>query len=460
MSLCEISVTSSERGFRFRDAGRREYTPEDLLGSDIEGRPVLDLSAIARDADRVEEVLCSLGFSAEALTRIYLHLEKGNWERGRALFIKRLADRGITVERAGFSKKGEHQAKFYIVLGGRQAEGSFKVFYHGYSRQGTPRAINKVKDAEVSDVPLAPQEISRKDQVNGHICRWMGWEAGIRIDELGGEDLSQLDISKLSDQERWTLYRSLIEGLALFAQDEWVHRDVKAKNIVVIRNEEAQVTGVKFIDLDFLGENKTLRKWSGTDRYVSADLRSAYLKAQQSRPHCYALDVQDDLWAGMWVIYELEKKLPSQQRWINPEIIARGDRYFRIWEGTRCSEKDSRKKRIQRYEQFDEAIHREFSEGGLFSGIDPERPLDPLMIALGAWHNEDRPVAGAILESWDSVVPEYPLPPEELNETQEEIAADRRVEGGWRNRLRSFWKGFVAFWCRCFCCATASGDAL
>lgn len=461
MNAFAISVKFSEGVLNFQDADGREHRPRALLRRGLLERPVLDLSQIAQDGNRVEEVLHEFGISQDALKKIYLCLG------GREVFLNRLEQREITIERAGFSKKGKREAKFYVVLNEAKDSGAFKTFFLGYSRQGTPRAINKVKEKEVA-LPVDPQEISRKDQENGHICRWMGWEPGIRIDELGGENLNQLHMRQLTEPERWTLYRSLIEGLALFAKNGWVHRDIKPDNIVVMRDPDGVILGIKFVDLDFLEKENSQAYWSGTRFYASLDLMKAYLEARvqpAEKSRRFRLDAKDDLWAAMWVIYKLEKRLPSEKRWINSEIMDRAEEYCTLWNEIPSSiEKPEKGATERRFRQFIQNIQGKFPEEGLFVGIEPKRPLDALMIALSVWNNTDRPTAAEVLEALAPETPVYNPEDELSHRTQiedsiqsEATAPDKKEKpSGWRHTMAAIWSSFVAFWRRLCCCGSAA----
>lgn len=386
-----------EQGIRFFSEDK-EVDPTAL---DRNHRPSIDFSKVEiSHIKETEEVLVRWGFSHEALKKIYDRCGK---IEGRDLFFEKLSQCKIKIERIDFSKKG--QPKFYAVFQELKGRGGLCEFYKGSSRRGTERAINTFQMPRFCNP--AVKALSAVEQPNQHICRLMGWDIGMKVSALGEEDLSKIDIEELSLPIRWKLYKSLLDGLVAFHKAGLVHRDVKAENIVVIKDASGAIEGVKFIDLDTLAKEKESLSWVGSLISASRDQMVIMTKGVRLRSPTALADHKDDIWAVMWVIYDLEKRITSRGR---KGLISNGflDRCNEYRVALRQHHAQYGRNPVILFSYFSNYLNEKYPLG-LFEGVVVEGPLDPLMASMGKLENRQRLDGQSLLEAFLPIFKEEAL---------------------------------------------------
>lgn len=409
----KASVHQNLRG-EFMLGWNHPNKPLDGLGHDGLGkkgaRPVITLDS-RLSIEEKEEALGRLGFPSEARERIYDHFEKG-----KEGVLEGLSLGTITLERVGFSKpeKGISEPKFYLIVHDKKGRGGICQFFHGYSRRGTPRAVTTYEGLLPRDSTAAEDLSLRSNPYHESICRLKGHEQGIKVSELGGESLYDLDIAVLSRRERWSLYMHLIWSLMNLHAAGYVHGDIKRENIVVIRDASGSIIGLRFIDLDTLAKTEGGLMKAGTSALFSPDRMRETLDSLQQQPRRGSFstkaDSQDDVWSMMGLICELElkaiKNLPDQsQALINPEILKCWDQYV-MGMLKQCF--NFRMAPIRFFEvgvkYFEE--HPPTEESALFGGLFGGYLLDPLIMAMSHSNRDNRASAEKLFHTCFQEVPE------------------------------------------------------
>jgi len=380
LNCAAFAVGSNIRYYGGQDGGGLLVNPK---GS--QARTIIHLSNLLRAGGsdlEIREVLKDLGFQAGALDNIYRSLGNGNEEVGKDRLLEYIRDGKITVERIGFSKEKENQpvqAKFYIIIDEEKDKGANNQFYIGYSRSGTIRGIIKDVHGKRRVLELA-EKLSSKDTFDDHIqrrcSRIMSHEPGVKACQLGGSNLWNLDLSKLTRSERFKLYISIFEGLNVIHKIG-VHQDVKPGNIVVDGENCAM-----FIDFDTIKEsNKETPLRTGTLQYFSPERLRKYYDKQT-----IVASKMDDVWAAMLTICELEAKLPKSERLLSDQFVNRTKEYFQTLKGLDDS---SIKKRIEYLQLFNNLFY--------YLKPDPKYPLDAVVYETAHTNPRERYSAAGVL---------------------------------------------------------------
>lgn len=412
-------------------------------------RPVIALDPLLAEEDR-EQALKVFGFSEEALQKIYAH-----FQRGREGILEGLENGTIQLHRIGFSKpeKGIPEPKFYLVIQDQEDEGAVNKFFRGYSRKGTSRAITTYNPIEkVSIEPV--EDLSRSSNpYHECICRVQGHERGIKVSELGGENLFQLDIAIFPKRERWALYMHLIWLLMNLHASGYAHGDIKLENIVIVKDDFGQIVGLKFIDLDTLVKpgNEIL---SATLAYCPPDqIKGCLREWQTSKTLRLVARTEDDIWAMMGLICELEWKAVSNdvdlesKALISPRILQHWNQYIEeMFDQTPKNQAEIDPFLQQGVARFNAQFPG--LEGSFFEGLEDGYPLDPLMVAMSGLKSEARGSASQLFETHFRAVPETfdPIPPL-VSEKSEGSKAESKGTSYWS----SFKRGLARLF-RCLCC--------
>ena len=367
--------------------------------------------------ERVEVVLRDLGFTEGALQRIYSYLGDGDIEEGKNELFDLIDDRVITVERVGFSKPKKSsdgkslppEAKFYLMINKVNAEGGNNTFHIGFSRQGTPRGINRSFKAD-RDVSKLVQNLSKKETFHEHVhaskrcSSVMNHEPGVKVSQLGRADLAKFDIVALSKSRRLRLYMSIIQGLNTIHK-LGVHQDVKPLNIVV---DDDDLT--MFIDFDTMKpKNVEANSISGTLIYYSPERLRCVINdyLYPNKDHRWFTNEKDDMWAAMLSICQIEARVPEKERLLSSAWIQKAKEYREaIRHCDQLIKKVIKKNKPEDHHKLSDSIKSikimldSLDESGhLFKGLEGElnRPLDPLVYQLAHVKPQERYTAAAVL---------------------------------------------------------------
>ncbi len=310
----------------------------------------------------------------KAVEALYLHLGRGDMDKGIEKFENKYRNR-IMIERIGFDKNGRN--KFYITIDKTKSKGGWNQFQIGISRRGTlrgvlrPRSSQRIDSENLGNAMELRNRLGKKYQ--GPISRVMNEENGVKVTELGGEDLFDLvQHTKLSKAVRLVIYKSLLEGVRELHRHGFTHSDLKMENIVVVRNGEGEITGVKIIDLDRLTEiGKSHRTRVGT-RYVPYSPERIFGKdAGVANP-------KDDIWAAMCVICNLESKADEGDRLLQPTLVDKFNEY----------------KQALRDDVAEEKL---YSKKSLFDATGPANLFNNLIFHMGTIESAKRPAVERII---------------------------------------------------------------
>lgn len=338
----------------------------------------------------IHHILRYLGMESGCLEKLYKFYFKENAWLGEVRFRNACIKGRITIERVGFSKKGI--PKFFVVTDIFVGKGSHSSVFKGFTvKRAEPCAIHKRHRMNTA-LPLRALELSRHSDLSRYICRLKGCEPGIQASEIGGESLNHVDFKSFDPLLRERIYRSLLEALGALHATGIAHRDIKPDNIVLHRNAQGEIIGVKLIDLDALARAYTMAPRAGSFFSLSYDMMQGYLRVQGEEDFEW-VDTKNDLWAAMLVICMLESKI-EQYCLINSLIKTRFLRYYE--EASKLSQLlgQGRKER-EVYCQFmirwlQDPLFQQNGVHNLFLGIPPAFPLDRWIIALGAIRGAER----------------------------------------------------------------------
>jgi serine/threonine protein kinase len=369
MSACSSSTDSS-------------VTPmEGYLGESSILRPYFNLkdSLPYVNAKSIQIKLEEYQITKLALEKIYTYLGtsfgNGDMASGRRLFIKLVKSEEIWVERIGLDKQRARD-KFYIICDKVLGEGTNNTLHLGFSRKGTARAITekKVSVNDFNSMRLIQEfnEAIKDDPLRFAISRLKGSEEGLQVSELGGENLLELKINKLSQKERFQIHKSSIAGLACIHSHGFVHRDLKSNNEVVVRNEEGKVIGAKIIDFDTLEKiNKRAFAEVTYQDYRSLDILKICMNHHNPVQRRITTHPGDDLWAAMITICKLEKKVDKDKRFISGGFMKRFSEYQKA-----CKPDNDQDEQLRYAGQY---LFLMSLKSNLFEDIKSKSILDPLI---------------------------------------------------------------------------------
>ncbi len=327
--LAMILTEKSAPVFIQPNASRNSYCLRNPL-TDC-GRAIIDLQHISHQD--CPGVLKELGIDADhALSNLCHHLGNGDLALGSQHF-ESLKNQGlITVERVGFSKSG--QAKFYIMVNQHKGYGCNNRFHIGISRRGTLRAVNRSRHHNMTILNRqlkAGTYVQNIHHILGKfssISRVMDHELGIRVSELGHESLSKINVNLLTPEERARIYICLIKGLKSLHENGLTHNDLKPSNVVVCRNSDGKICGVKIIDLDTLAKEHAESVVEGTAEFIAPERlilanKHGKLTTYPMRQFVIASS-KEDLWSAMLIICKLEAQVTSDSnRLLSQPILDR-----------------------------------------------------------------------------------------------------------------------------------------
>jgi len=381
----------------------------------ITGRPIVHLNPVSwtRNLNEFEAVLKDLGFSPGAINKIYMSLGNENLENGKDVLAGYINSGKITVERVGCSKekhddsgtKVPSEDKFYLMINEVTAKGGNNEFHIAFSRKGTARGVSRGANA-----PKLAQDLSASEYYDvfpRHCSRIMNYENKIKITELGSKgDLSKFPIENLSRKQRLTLYRTILQGLA-YIHKFGVHGDFKPLNIVATKDNTALI-----IDFDTLKGTKDKQPFSGTYCYFSIERMASFINGRE-----FIASEQDDLWAAMMTICELERKVSPENQLISPNFMKKYEEFKGFLTNPtselqlfRLTQTEKRKKLCQ------EAINCIGFRDNLFDNEkpDPNYMLDPLVYDMAHISMpKERPHALLIAARLSRLEIECPTPEEE-----------------------------------------------
>lgn len=291
-------------------------------------RAVINLQHVAPENYRTVMYELDINIDA-ALANLYQYLGKGDRAVGSQYFEELKANGLITVERVGFSKQG--RPKFYLMVNKQSGAGGNNGFHIGVSQRGTLRGINRNRHQNdlilmhLNKIGNYARAIHHRLGKYSSISRVMNYEAGVRVSELGQEDLSKIDVNKLTKQDRIKIYVTLIRGIDSLHKNKLTHNDLKLENVVICRNASGEITGIKIIDLDTLAIEYIECVQEGTPHIIAPE---RLIRQQQNGFSVYPLhqmgiaNTKEDLWAAMLIICEIEARIasPSMQLLSRPFI--------------------------------------------------------------------------------------------------------------------------------------------
>ncbi|MDP1608055.1 MAG: hypothetical protein Q8L98_01930 [Chlamydiales bacterium] len=261
--------------------------------------------------------------SVEMLEKLYLYLGKGNLQKGKSAFQKYQSDERVTIEKIGVDKEGFR--KFYLVVNKQLGVGGWNSCQIGVSQNATLRAIIRpLPDVSDSENLKNAEELRKAlgPKYRGPISRVMNYENGVKVTELGGDNLHILSrTNSLTKKERLIIYKSLIQGLVDLHSHGYAHTDLKASNVVVIKDDEGAITGVKIIDLDRLAKIGESHNTKLGVRYLPYSPERMFAKDKG------AASPKDDIWAAMLIICKMERQVPESLRFLNSLFISRFEEY-------------------------------------------------------------------------------------------------------------------------------------
>lgn len=310
----------------------------------------------------------------EILEKLYLYLGKGNLQKGKLAFQKYQSDERVTIEKIGVDKKGF--SKFYLVVNKQLGVGGWNSCHIGVSQNATLRAIIRPLPGVLDSENLKNAEELRKalgPKYRGPISRVMNYENGVKVTELGGDNLHILSrTNSLSKKERLTIYKSLMQGLVDLHSHGYAHTDLKATNVVVIKDDEGAITGVKIIDLDRLAKIGESHNTKPEVRYLPYSPERIFVKDQG------IASSKDDVWAAMLIICKMERQVPENLRFLNSSFISK----------------------FQEYEEKLEAMaeNQLYPSRSLFGGSNPGTLFENIIFNMGLISPKSRPEADRILQ--------------------------------------------------------------
>ncbi|MBX9745164.1 MAG: hypothetical protein K2X08_08150 [Chlamydiales bacterium] len=273
-----------------------------------------------------DRFLCRKGgrsSSLEILEKLYLYLGKGNSQKGKATFEKYKSYGRVTIEKIGADKNGF--SKFYLVVDKQLGVGGWNSCQIGVSQNATLRAIIRPLPGVSDSENLKNAKELRKAlglKYRGPISRVMNCENGVKVTELGGDNLHVLSrTNSLSKKERLIVYKSLLQGLVDLHRHHYVHTDLKTANIVVMKDDEGAITGVKIIDLDRLSKIGESHNTAPEVRYLPYSPERIFVRDQG------IASPKDDIWAAMLIICKMESMVSPEVRWLNPSFISKYEEY-------------------------------------------------------------------------------------------------------------------------------------
>ncbi len=356
------------------------------------------------------------------------HFESGAVEKiaqdisnriGKEKFFRLVNEGKVSIERLGL-RTTRKEDKYYLIIREPKRSGGFNSFQIGYSRRGTPRAI--IIENICAKKDYSPEEIKQRNAVKNenftlaerltkenapNVCRIMNYEDGIKVLQLGGKNLHELDLKNLTKVQRLNLYRDLFKGLFQMHSVGLCHRDLKCGNVVIHINQQGEPVPWIIDILDFLeeeGKNRLGTALIGTQRMLSPNGVAAYKKerAQRLRPVeerglIAPANPKDDVWAAMLMICQLESKVREQDRMLSPEFI----KMFGEYECTVMS--------THYMEDFCANFQKYFQtyRDNLFDAkraFVTDYPLNRLVYQMASTRSEQRPSSKEVLEYF----PEHP----------------------------------------------------
>lgn len=301
-------------------------------------RAIISLKQIA--PEDYSMIMHEFDIDADAvLSNLYQRLGKGDRQLGSQRF-EELKNQGlITIERVGFSKS--IQPKFYVMVNQPEGRGGNNRFHICASKKGTLRAANRSLYED-------PRILSRQNKANRYaraihhhlgkssfISRVMNFEPGIRVSELGDENLFAIDVNTLTKEERLTIYIHIIEAVNSLHERRLTHNDLKLENIVICRDSNGSIIGIKIIDLDTLAKEEEDYVREGSAHMIAPErliraLRTGLMSHYPLEQIALA-NTKEDLWSAMVMICEMESRVViASDRLLSQPIIDR----FKIFDAS------------------------------------------------------------------------------------------------------------------------------
>lgn len=324
----------------------------------------------------LEEIFKQHRVSERAIETLYLYLGEGDSEIG-ALKLYEYQEKGlIRLERVGFDKHG--QDKFYIMIRESLNAGGWNQFHIGISRRGAlrgvlrPISMDRIDSIDLGNARELREKLGRKYQ--GPISRLMNDENGVKVTELGGENLYRLsNRARLTKQERLIIYKSLFQGILELHRHGYVHTDLKLENVVVVRDREKNITGVKIIDLDRLRKIDECHKTRMGSRYFPYSPERILGKDDG------LANPKDDIWAAMCLICDFESRVDEEDCLLGPAVISKYKQYQ------------------ENLKSKDVACEEIYQNKSLFSGTRPNNLFQNLIFHMGTIDPVQRPSAEKII---------------------------------------------------------------